>query len=72
MGDKTQIATVVLAAHYAPLLAVVVGTTIGMLLANLPVIALGTRFSARLPLRAARCCAAAIFIGLAIAVVVHD
>jgi putative Ca2+/H+ antiporter (TMEM165/GDT1 family) len=61
MGDKTQIATVVLAAQYHPLWQVVAGTTIGMLLANVPVVWLGSRFAARLPLKAARIGAAALF-----------
>jgi len=64
MGDKTQVATVVLAAQYHPLWQVVAGTTIGMLLANVPVVWLGTRFASRLPLKAARMAAAALFAGL--------
>jgi putative Ca2+/H+ antiporter (TMEM165/GDT1 family) len=66
MGDKTQIATVVLAAQYTPLWQVVAGTTIGMLLANVPVVWLGARFADRLPLRAARITAAVLFFMLAI------
>jgi hypothetical protein len=50
MGDKTQVATVVLAAQYSPLWQVIVGTTLGMLLANVPVVWLGARFADRLPL----------------------
>jgi len=61
MGDKTQVATVVLAAQHSPLWAVVVGTTIGMLLANVPVVFLGSRLADRLPLRAARFSAAFLF-----------
>lgn len=61
MGDKTQIATLVLAAQYPPLWQVVVGTTVGMLVANVPVIWLGARFANRLPLRAARIAAAVLF-----------
>lgn len=61
IGDKTQVATVVLAAQYSPLYLVVVGTTAGMLLANLPVVALGAKFADRLPLRYARWGAAALF-----------
>ncbi|MEP6880602.1 MAG: TMEM165/GDT1 family protein [Dokdonella sp.] len=71
MGDKTQIATVVLAAQYSPLWQVVAGTTIGMLLANVPVVWLGARFSNRLPLRAARISAAVLFIALAIWIVLR-
>ena len=61
IGDKTQIATVALAAGYANLGAVVVGTTGGMLLANAPVVLLGNAFADRLPLKAIRCGAAAVF-----------
>jgi len=67
MGDKTQVATVVLAAQYAPLAAVVVGTTLGMMLANAPVVLLGSRFSSRIPYRAVRYVAAALFAILAVA-----
>jgi putative Ca2+/H+ antiporter (TMEM165/GDT1 family) len=64
IGDKTQVATVVLAARYQPLWQVVAGTTAGMLLANAPVVLLGARFAHRLPLRAARWLAAALFAAL--------
>ena len=67
MGDKTQIATVLLAAEYQPLSMVVLGTTLGMLIANLPVVALGARFADRLPLRYARWAAATLFLLLAVA-----
>ena len=62
IGDKTQVATVLLAANYPSLLQVVAGTTIGMLLANVPVVALGSRFAAKLPLKAARIAAACVFL----------
>lgn len=61
IGDKTQVATVVLAAKYSPLWQVVTGTSVGMLLANVPVVLLGARFANRLPLKAARYTAAAVF-----------
>jgi putative Ca2+/H+ antiporter (TMEM165/GDT1 family) len=64
MGDKTQVATVLLAANYSPLWQVVAGTTAGMLLANVPVVLLGSRFARRLPLRAARVAAALVFLVL--------
>jgi putative Ca2+/H+ antiporter (TMEM165/GDT1 family) len=64
IGDKTQVATVLLAAKYPSLLQVVAGTTIGMLLANVPVVALGNRFAERLPLKAARIAAACVFLAL--------
>lgn len=64
MGDKTQIATAVLAAQYHPLWQVVTGTTLGMLIADVPVVWLGARFAHRLPLRAARIGAALLFAAL--------
>ncbi|MBB1060111.1 TMEM165/GDT1 family protein [Marilutibacter spongiae] len=64
MGDKTQVATVLIAAKYSPLWEVVLGTTLGMLLANVPVVVLGSRFSSRLPLKAARLTAAGVFLAL--------
>ena len=63
-GDKTQVATVLLAVRYDPLWQVVAGTTAGMLLANVPVVLLGSRFAARLPLKAARLTAAGVFLAL--------
>ena len=66
IGDKTQIATVALAAAYANLIAVVAGTTTGMLLANAPVVFFGKAFSARLPLKPIRYLASAIFLALGI------
>ena len=71
MGDKTQVATVVLAAQYTPLWQVIAGTTVGMLLANVPVVLLGARFAQKLPLRAARYTAAALFAALAVWIVVR-
>ena len=71
IGDKTQIATIVLAAKSPQLWPVVIGTTVGMLLANVPVVVLGSRFAAKLPLKAARLTAAALFIGLAVWVAVR-
>jgi Ca2+/H+ antiporter, TMEM165/GDT1 family len=60
-GDKTQIATVALAAAYPSLVAVIAGTTGGMLLANTPVVFLGKAFAARLPMRAIHFGAAWLF-----------
>ena len=71
IGDKTQIATVVLAAKYTPLWQVVVGTSLGMLLANGPVVLLGHRYADRLPLKAARWAAAALFAAPAVWVAVR-
>ena len=66
IGDKTQIATVALAAAYQNLAAVVVGTTLGMLAANVPVVFLGHAFASRLPLKAIRVAAAALFLALGV------
>lgn len=66
MGDKTQVATVVLAAQYHALAAVVLGTTTGMLLANVPVVLLGAGFAQRIPLRGVRVTAALMFAVLGI------
>ena len=63
MGDKTQIATVALAAAYPSLLAVVAGTTLGMLIANAPVVVLGRAFADRLPLKAIHYAASLLFSG---------
>lgn len=64
IGDKTQIATVALGAAYQNLTAVVSGTTLGMLAANVPVIFLGHAFSSRLPLKAIHVGASLLFLGL--------
>jgi putative Ca2+/H+ antiporter (TMEM165/GDT1 family) len=61
MGDKTQLATIALAAHYSAPLAVVAGTTLGMLLADVPAVLVGSRFAARIPMRLVHAIAAAIF-----------
>jgi putative Ca2+/H+ antiporter (TMEM165/GDT1 family) len=66
IGDKTQIATLALAAAYPNLLAVVAGTTAGMLLANVPVVFMGKAFADRLPLKAIHYGAAALFVVLGI------
>ncbi len=63
MGDKTQIATAALAAHYESLLAVVTGTTPGMLLADVPAVLLGDAVARRVALRIERGIAAVIFAG---------
>jgi len=67
IGDKTQIATVVLAAKYANVFMVVVGTTLGMLLANVPVVLAGHFAAEKLPLRAIRIVTALLFIALGVA-----
>ena len=67
MGDKTQIATVALAAHYHTFAAVVAGTTLGMMIANVPAVLVGGRLSHRIPMRFVHGAAAAIFAGLGFA-----
>lgn len=72
IGDKTQIATVILAAKYqADVLWVVAGTTVGMLLANVPVIFAGRWLMERMPLDLARKSAFVLFIALAIITMIH-
>jgi putative Ca2+/H+ antiporter (TMEM165/GDT1 family) len=66
MGDKTQLATVALAARFSAFHAVVAGTTIGMLLANVPVVLLGDRISNRVPAHLVRRIAAALFVLLGV------
>lgn len=61
IGDKTQIATVALAAKFTALWVVVAGTTLGMMVANVPAVFLGERLAKRIPLKLARTVAAAIF-----------
>ncbi|GGY05290.1 TMEM165/GDT1 family protein [Paludibacterium paludis] len=61
MGDKTQIATVALAAQYHSIVAVVAGTTLGMMIANIPAVLLGERIANRVPVRLVHGIAAAIF-----------
>lgn len=61
MGDKTQLATVALGAKYASLSAVVMGTTLGMMAANVPAVLLGERLTRYVPLSKMRFVAAALF-----------
>lgn len=61
MGDKTQIATVGLAARYGAFLAVVAGTTLGMMIANVPAVIVGDRLADRMPVRLVHGIAAGIF-----------
>ena len=61
MGDKTQIATVMLAAQYNAWATVVAGTTLGMMLANAPVVWLGDAITRRVPLRMVHIVSAVIF-----------
>lgn len=68
MGDKTQVATVALSAHYQSLVAVVLGTTLGMMIANVPAVILGDRIAGKIPVRTVHMVAAAIFAVLGVAV----
>ncbi len=67
MGDKTQIATVALAAQYQSFIAVVMGTTLGMMIANVPAVYLGDRMSGKMPVRLVHSIAALIFAALGVA-----
>ena len=67
MGDKTQIATVMLAARYHAWFAVVAGTTLGMMLANAPVVWFGERITRRVPLNVVHAVSGVIFAGLGVA-----
>lgn len=67
MGDKTQVATVALAAHYGTPVRVVIGTTLGMLLADVPAVFIGEKLAAKIPMRLVHSIAAAIFAALGIA-----
>ncbi len=61
MGDKTQIATVALAAHYAAPWMVILGTTLGMLIADVPAIFVGDRLASKIPMKLVHAVAAAVF-----------
>ncbi len=62
MGDKTQIATVALAAHYAAPLMVVIGTTAGMLIADVPAVFVANKFAEKIPMKLVHSIAASIFL----------
>jgi putative Ca2+/H+ antiporter (TMEM165/GDT1 family) len=70
MGDKTQVATVMLAARYNVWFPVVAGTTLGMMLANAPVVWFGDRVTRSVPIRVVHLVSAAIFAGLGVAALV--
>ena len=72
MGDKTQVATVVLAAKFPSLAAVVLGTTLGMLIANVPVVLVGKAASAKIPFKAVRIAAALLFAALGVYALVAE
>jgi putative Ca2+/H+ antiporter (TMEM165/GDT1 family) len=68
MGDKTQIATIALAAQYQAFFMVVIGTTLGMMIANVPAVLMGEKIAHRIPVRLIHLIAALIFLALGIAV----
>ena len=70
MGDKTQVATVALAAHYAVPLLVVLGTTLGMLIADVPAVFIGDKLANKIPMRVVHSIAAAIFAILGLATLI--
>ncbi len=67
MGDKTQIATVAMAAKFPDPILVVIGTTLGMLIADVPAVFVGDRFAAKIPMKLVHSIAAGIFAILGIA-----
>jgi Ca2+/H+ antiporter, TMEM165/GDT1 family len=67
MGDKTQIATVAMAAHYGAPLAVVIGTTLGMLIADVPAVFIGDKLAGRIPMKLVHGIAAAVFAAMGVA-----
>lgn len=70
IGDKTQVATVALAAEFQNLVMVTLGTTIGMLLANVPVVLIGDKAGAKIPLGLVRGISAALFAVMGVAALV--
>ncbi len=67
MGDKTQIATIAMAAHYAAPLMVVIGTTLGMLIADVPAVFAGDKLANKIPMKLVHTIAAAVFAALGLA-----
>ena len=61
MGDKTQVATIAMAAHYAAPLLVVVGTTLGMLIADVPAVFVGDKLANKIPMKLVHSIAAGVF-----------
>jgi putative Ca2+/H+ antiporter (TMEM165/GDT1 family) len=67
MGNKTQIATVAMAAHYAAPLMVVIGTTLGMSIADVPAVFVGDKLASKIPMKLVHSIAAGIFAVLGVA-----
>lgn len=72
MGDKTQLATIALAARYEPLAAVVLGTTLGMMVANIPAVWMGEALARRANMKALRWTAAGLFVLLGILTLISN
>jgi len=66
MGDKTQIATVALAANYSSVILVVIGTTLGMMIADVPAVFIGTKFAQKVSMKLVHGIAAAVFAALGV------
>ena len=71
MGDKTQIATIALGARYDDVLAVTIGTTLGMMLANAPAVWIGTQFTNRVPIKWVHTVAAVVFITIGVLILLY-
>lgn len=71
IGDKTQVATIALSARFQDLLLVTAGTTLGMMLANVPAVLVGEAAATRIPLKLVHGAAAVIFAGLGVAVLLN-
>ncbi len=71
MGDKTQIATVALAARYGDLVWVVAGSTLGMMLANVPAVYLGNKVASRVPMAWVHGVSAVLFVALGVATLLN-
>jgi putative Ca2+/H+ antiporter (TMEM165/GDT1 family) len=67
VGDKSQLATVAMAAHYSAPLAVIIGTTLGMLIADVPAVFAGDRLTNKIPMKLVRAIAATVFAALGMA-----
>ena len=70
MGDETQIATIALGARYEGVLAVTIGTTLGMMLANAPAVWIGQKFTRRMPIKWVHAVAAVTFIAIGVVTLV--
>lgn len=71
MGDKTQLATIALTAHYGKPLLVITGTTLGMLLADVPAVFIGNKFAEKIPMKIIHMVAAALFGLMGVFTLIH-